>query len=283
MKKVESISVITVCLNCVDTIDLTLSNVRKQTYDQIEHIVIDGGSSDGTISIIETYQVDYFVSEPDDGIYHAMEKGVAAATGDVLIFLNSGDMFYDQQVCEDIISFFNETESDVVFGDFCPFKINIDDSFDHKSFEPDRVCKLSSITDRTCLKNHNIHHQALFYSRKIFDKCSFFSPEWTQGSDYELNVQALVLHGFKAKYINRVVTKFALGGVSTSNYEKEIQLVARLNAIIQQKYFQMPIRYQRNEFISKKSISQYFNVWSLLNRTPPFQMFRRFLHKLVAR
>ena len=282
MKKIKKLSVITVCLNCIETIELTLASIRQQTFDNVEHVVIDGGSADGSAEIIKTYQVDYFVSEPDDGIYHAMEKGVAAATGDVLIFLNSGDIFYDQKVCEDVVSFFNQTNSDIVFGDFCPYKINENDNYDHASFQPGKVCRLNSVTNRKCLKYRNIHHQALFYSRIIFDKCSFFSKEWPQGSDYELNVQAMVKQCLRAKYFNRVVTKFALGGVSTSNFDKEREQIDKLKAIINDKYFKTPIHCDENEYIYRQEIFNRTKLKQFLMKTLPYRFVKLILNRFVT-
>ena len=249
MKKINKISVITVCLNSVGTIAITLHNVASQTFKNVEHILIDGGSIDGTVDVINKYEVTHFVSEPDNGIYDAMEKGVKASSGDVMIFLNSGDLFYDDKVCEDVVEFFNKTNSDIIFGDFLPFLINPSDKYDHESFTPNQVCKLDMIKNRGYLKNHNIHHQALFYRSEVFEKCSFFSSYWPQGSDYILNAQALLLNGFRAKYFSRTVTKFALGGKSTSNYQQELNDYKKLSTIISELYFNIPVIYDLNEFV----------------------------------
>ena len=286
MKTINKVTVVTVCLNCIDTIELTLKNVQQQFFTNIEHVVIDGGSSDGTIEIIKSYPVDHFISEPDDGIYHAMDKGVAAATGDALIFLNAGDGFYDRMACADVVSFFKLTQSDIIFGDFIPYQVNSGDDYDHGCFHPGRICRLNSVTNRLCLKERNIHHQAIFYSRKIFDTCSFFSPEWPQGSDYELNVQALVKHEYRAKYINRVVTQFALGGVSTSNFEKEKAQYELLKTMITAKYFSRPIICDNNEYVYNKNASLRARISGLTKRIPLLlslkNSYGRFLEKFTS-
>ena len=248
-KKVRTVSVVTVCLNCADSIELTLQSVREQTRCKVEHIVIDGGSSDGTVPLIRKFRVAHFVSEPDEGIYHAMEKGVAAATADVVIFLNSGDVFHDQHVCEEVVAYFNLTGSDVLFGDFTPYLVHQDDRYDHPSFIPDRICKLEGVVNRSCLYHQNIHHQSLFYRREIFDHCSFFSAECPGGSDYELNVSALVKHAHPASYFPRVVTKFALGGASTADYQQEHQQFLRLRDVLRAKYFAEPVTVPPIEYL----------------------------------
>jgi glycosyltransferase involved in cell wall biosynthesis/ribosome modulation factor len=272
MKKVKMLSVVTVCLNCADTIAKTLDSVALQSYDYVEHVIIDGGSVDGTVKIIEEYNVDYFISEPDGGIYHAMEKGIKASNGDVLIFLNSGDLFYDDKVCEDVVEFFNRTDSEIIFGDFCPYLINPDDYYDHECFTPDQVCSLKMVTNRGCLINQNIHHQALFYRREVFDKCTFFTPEWPLGSDYELNVQALVQHGFRAKYFPRIVSKFALGGVSTNNFDLEKQQFKKLSAIIREKYFCTAFQYKENEYVFIPAQQRSFIFKCKLKSSLPYKL-----------
>lgn len=100
------ISVVTVCYNSVDTIEETMLSVLNQTYPDVEYIIIDGGSTDGTVDIIKKYagRVAYWISEPDKGIYDAMNKGIAAATGDYINFMNSGDRFASTNVIENCFS-----------------------------------------------------------------------------------------------------------------------------------------------------------------------------------
>lgn len=118
MKK-PKVSVITVCYNVADTIETTMRSVLAQTYDGIEYIVVDGASKDGTKEIIDRYadRIAKYVSEPDKGIYDAMNKGIDMADGDYILFMNSGDIFFDDGVTERIFNIPGITESDVIFGD----------------------------------------------------------------------------------------------------------------------------------------------------------------------
>ncbi|ROT05017.1 glycosyltransferase, partial [Muribaculaceae bacterium Isolate-104 (HZI)] len=111
------ISVVTVCYNAADSIEQTMLSVLNQSYPYIEYIVIDGGSTDGTVDIIKKYadRLAYWVSEPDKGIYDAMNKGIAAATGSYINFMNSGDSFYDNRVVEAIFKDGCDS-ADIIYG-----------------------------------------------------------------------------------------------------------------------------------------------------------------------
>ena len=99
------VSVITVCYNAEEFIENAINSVLNQTYINIEYIIIDGASKDSTVPIINKYKskITFFLSEPDNGIYEAMNKGIKAATGDILYFLNSDDIFYDKYVIENVV------------------------------------------------------------------------------------------------------------------------------------------------------------------------------------
>ena len=118
MNKLPKISIITVAYNAVDTIEETILSVINQTYSNIEYIIIDGGSIDGTIDIIKKYSdnISYWISEPDKGIYDAMNKGINIATGEWINFMNAGDIFYNFNTLVDIFEI-NRTFADVVYGD----------------------------------------------------------------------------------------------------------------------------------------------------------------------
>ena len=113
------ISIITISYNAVKDIENTILSVLNQTYPNIEYIIIDGGSTDGTLDIIKKYQdkITYWVSEPDKGIYDAMNKGTLKATGEWLNFMNAGDTFYNEQVLENVFRDNNWENTDVIYGD----------------------------------------------------------------------------------------------------------------------------------------------------------------------
>ena len=111
------ISVITISFNCKNEIEATINSVINQTYTEIEYIIIDGGSTDGTVDIIKQYsnRIKYWISEPDNGIYDAMNKGIHLATGKWINFMNSGDTFYNNTVIEDLLNIADH-DSDIIYG-----------------------------------------------------------------------------------------------------------------------------------------------------------------------
>ena len=116
------ITIVTVCYNCAEMIEKTLKSVIGQCYSKKEYIAIDGASTDGTKKIVEQFidSIDYFVSEPDEGIYHAMNKAVKVAKGEWIIFMNAGDMFVNNEVLEKV-SYSLSDKTDALYGDILPY------------------------------------------------------------------------------------------------------------------------------------------------------------------
>ncbi len=134
MRNFPKISIVTVTYNCVDTVEQTICNVLKQTYPNIEYIVIDGASTDGTKEVIEKYadKIAYWISEPDKGIYDAMNKGIKVATGEWILFRNSGDYFIKQSTVEDVFEWYEDHGEEIITGGMREFEHNgYFDSFPH--------------------------------------------------------------------------------------------------------------------------------------------------------
>ncbi len=220
-KPVTLVSVVTVCLNAEETIESTLLSVAEQRNVLIEHVVIDGGSEDKTKEIVEKYSPKIFVSEKDRGIYYAMQKGAQLATGDIVFFLNSGDLFSNKNIVNGVVEFFNAMKCDAVFGNLLPFYLNDNDTHDHKAFNNNKILDLSYFNNRRLFYNESIHHQTIFYRRHIFDKCGFICENPVANGEYHLNVSAFIAHGYSVKHYPHVICHFALGGKSTSNFKEE--------------------------------------------------------------
>ena len=154
MKRPPLITIITVSYNAVRTIENTILSVLNQVYLDIEYIIIDGGSTDGTLDIIKKYQekIAYWVSEPDKGIYDAMNKGIEKATGDYLFFLGADDILMENAIQK-------------IFGDNLSTKFLM--IYGNVMYDNNNIVK-SRFSYKTFLHN-TIHHQATFYSRKLFD------------------------------------------------------------------------------------------------------------------
>ncbi|MCM1236229.1 MAG: glycosyltransferase [Ruminococcus flavefaciens] len=157
------ISVITVCFRAERTIAKTIESVKHQTYADIEYIIIDGGSDDGTMTAIGETLAGYpakVISEPDRGIYDAMNKGVGLASGEYIHFLNAGDTYYDTHVIENAVCQIADTGADIVYGDI--EYLYPDGSRERRNY--DRKCSLQIYY----LTGDCINHQAMFAARKLF-------------------------------------------------------------------------------------------------------------------
>lgn len=203
------ISIIMVCKNAGERIEMTLRSVREQTYDNYELVVIDGQSTDNTLEIVNRYadKVGTLISEPDTGIYNAMNKGLRHAKGDIVFFLNAGDNLVDEDALGYVASRFREYNPDIVFGDVL--------FYDPRS-------KRKFIRENNCFKSRysffydNMCHQIIFYKRTLFDRIGDFDESLPIYADYEFNVRAMVAHKCPALYVNFLIAQFELGGISTA-------------------------------------------------------------------
>jgi len=211
----EKVSIVTVSLNAAAYIETAIKSVRAQTYPHIEHVMIDGGSTDGTLDIINTYRdgIGYFVSEPDSGLYNAMNKGITAATGDILFFLNADDRFCDDNVIEDVVSVFNRNpDLDIVYG-------NLIWDWSGKMV---RRKQPSTIT-REFLARTTVLHQTIFVRRKVFGVTGGFSEHHKVVSDYEWVLKVFLRDSCNYLYYDRDIVVMATEGLSwtTTDWEKE--------------------------------------------------------------
>lgn len=162
------ISVITVCFRAEKTIAKTIESVKRQTYADVEYIIVDGASTDGTMEVIERTLGDYpakVVSEPDRGIYDAMNKGIALAEGDYLHFLNAGDIYCDEQVLEKTALIIEKTGADIVYGDI--EYLYPDGSRERRNYDGKCAKQIYYLTG-DC-----INHQAMFAGKKLFEEDPF--------------------------------------------------------------------------------------------------------------
>lgn len=190
------ISIITVVFNGAKELEQTIQSVINQTYNNVEYIIIDGGSHDGTLDIIKKYkdQIDYWVSEKDNGIYDAMNKGIDLASGEWINFMNAGDVFYDENVLEKIhVELKNEFT--VVSGQVSIY-------YENEFIENYGSMKI-------------IPHQAAFF-KSLYMKTLKFDLEYKILADGELLRRLQQLKEYNAKYMDIIVAKFYLGGVGNN-------------------------------------------------------------------
>ena len=216
------ISVVTVSFNSEKTIAETIESVLGQTYENYDYIIVDGKSSDSTVEIAESYRskfedkkVSYkIVSEKDNGIYDAMNKGIALTDGDIVGIINSDD-YYNSDALEKVAKFYSETKFDVMYGDLRIFG-------DGKEY-----IKKASLDKKFTTRHWN--HPTTFVTRKVYDNVRFACESIYDDLDFMLTVRE---KNYTIKVLNEVLANFRLGGVSNNKCWKKCRERIRLrNAI----------------------------------------------------
>lgn len=199
------VSIITVVYNGVKTIEQTIQSVLRQTYKNIEYIVIDGASTDGTQQIIEKYvdDISYYISEKDDGLYYAMNKGIERATGEIIGIINSDDWYVDDAV-ESIVDFFGQKDVEVVYA---KIRMVLEDNKE-KAYEND---PLESIWYQMPLP-----HPSVFVKKDLYEKMGGFNVNYKWASDYELMLRFYTKQ-IKFGYVDKEIVYFRNGGRSAIN------------------------------------------------------------------
>ncbi|RBP69272.1 glycosyltransferase family 2 protein [Marinobacter nauticus] len=214
------VSVITVCYNSEKTIASTLDSIASQTHDNIEHVIVDGGSTDGTISIVKQKlrDGDVFVSEPDEGLYDAMNKGVDLATGDIVGVLNSDDFYESDDAVATVVEMFRRTpEADLVFGDVV-------------FVSPDNLHKVIRLYRAAHFRPWKLRfgwmppHPATFVRKTAYERVGKYRLDMRIAADYDMFVRWLLAAGLKWRYLDRVLVRMRAGGVSTSGIQSSIRL-----------------------------------------------------------
>lgn len=225
-------SVITVCYNSAETIAATLRSVNEQRWAEVEHIVIDGGSQDETLAIVAAVgkRVSSVISEPDEGIYDAMNKGIALATGDIIAFLNADDVYAHDGVLDRIAALMSEAELDVAYGDVTYFHARSPDVvtryYDSGRFRPSRIGA-----------GWMPAHPATFVRRAIFERFGRFRPEYRIAGDFEFVARTLSRPDVRHRHLPEVLARMRTGGVSNSTMaaklrqNREVMRACRANGI----------------------------------------------------
>ena len=217
------ISIITITYNSAKTLPRALESVRSQKYDEIEHIIVDGASTDGTVELVKAYAAEHqsglasskkgpggssirWISEPDSGIYDALNKGIRMATGDVIGFLHSDDVFYSPDSIGQIAAAFADEKVDVVYGDlqYC---------------HGDKVtrCWVSNSFNPCALKYGWMPpHPTLYVRRKVYQEVGEYDAWFRISADYDM-ILRIFTAGYRSRYIPEVLVKMNTGGASNKN------------------------------------------------------------------
>jgi len=212
------ISIITVCYNSEKTIADCITSVVKQSYSDIEYIVIDGKSTDTTMEIIASFgdQIFKVVSEKDKGMYDAINKGIRMASGDIIGVLNSDDYYTDGLVIEDVMSKFNEANADALYAD-----LNYVDQIDTNNVV--RYWKSGDYKPNSFLSGWMPPHPTFFIRKEWYLKYGEYSLELVSAADYELMLRMVLKHGARLAYLPRVIVNMRVGGMSNSSLRNRLR------------------------------------------------------------
>lgn len=207
------VSVITVCYNSAATIVDTLRSVSLQSYPNIEHIIVDGGSTDKTLDIVraEGQRVTHVVSESDRGIYDAMNKGIRVAQGEVIGFINSDDFYASEDALKNIAAVFIDPSVDACYGNLCYVRQD-------STSEIVRYWRSSVFTSGLFARGWCPPHPTFFVRKNVFDRFGVFDLDYQSGVDVELMMRFMEVNHVKTVYIPEVLVKMRMGGVSNSNW-----------------------------------------------------------------
>jgi glycosyltransferase involved in cell wall biosynthesis len=206
------ISLITVCRNAAPVIKETLESVMHQTHAVIELIVIDGASTDGTQEVVRGFggRIAHFVSEPDKGIYDAMNKGLRVATGDVIGFVNAGDLLMTPDTIAHVVDAFQRSHVDAVYGDI----IMVDENDIHKVH---RTWLSGTYHRENFRKGWMPPHVGTFIRKDVYDRYGHFNTDLRIGADYEILLRFLYKHKVRTLHLREVLVRFRLGGMSNGS------------------------------------------------------------------
>jgi len=246
------VSIITVVYNGEKYLVDCIESIIAQTYQNIEYIVIDGASTDGTLSILEKYKttISKCVSEQDSGMYHALNKGVNLATGDIVGILNADDMLASPDVISNIVSQFQSRDAAAVYGNL--------NYIDQKN--PHKIIR-KWISKQFTLKDVRLGwmpaHPTLYIKRDLFDKYNNYSLNFGTAADYELMLRFLFKHQIKAIYLNELLVNMRIGGMSNASFKQRCAAIVNDYKAIKTNHINFPLLTLFLKKVSK--ITQYLH------------------------
>lgn len=213
MSMQQIVSIITIAYNNVCDIEPTLQSVISQDYPYIEYIVVDGASTDGTLEVINRYrhEIDQLISERDGGMYEAINKGIKAATGDVIGLIHAGDQLFKKDVVTLIAQAFQDNELDAVYGHSI-----LVDSRDR----PVRVNRSRPFSRRSIRQGWMPSHQSIYMRKERFDMYGLYRTDLGGSGDYEFFIRQFYRYRPNARLLDHYIVRFSLGGQSTTGYRQ---------------------------------------------------------------
>lgn len=211
------LSIITVCRNEVNNIEKTIQSIVNQTFTEFEYIIIDGVSNDGTIDIINKYKdkINIFISESDTGIYNAMNKGINAASGEYILFINGGDYLYNNNIIKEVFEY--QPKSEIVYGDILLLNTN---GVYYRQKSPKKP-------DRFFLYHDSIPHPATYVKKSLYDRIGKFNEVYRIASDYDFFLRAFIKYNVNTTHIPVAVSVYNMMGISSNLENRRLHLKER--------------------------------------------------------
>jgi glycosyltransferase involved in cell wall biosynthesis len=258
-------SIITVCYNEEQTIEKTCKSVSAQTSKKFEWIVIDGKSTDKTLSILKKYKknMSNLLSEKDKGVYDAMNKGISKANGKYLLFLNGGDALVDKNVLENASNLIKEDEekSDIYYGDAIYDNGEVVD-FGHSKL------------NKKFFKTKTISHQSTFINKNLFSKYGKYNLKYKIVADFDFWVKTIAINKVKTKHLPLIISIFDLAGIST-NYKLANKQITERNKVL--------ISYKIIGNTEKNIAELKWKILTMLKRAGLYNTIRRKYRKVIKR
>ena len=207
------VSIITITYNAENTIFNSLNSVFSQSHKNIEHIIIDGGSRDNTLKICKNFPyISNIVSEPDNGVYDAFNKGLKLATGDIIGFLNSDDIFFNENSVQEIVNAFSNNETDIVYGnlDYVNAEGKVIRNWISKPYEIGLIKKAWMPA-----------HPTFYCKKEVYDRLGGYNDSFKIGGDFELCLRYLEVNKVPSFYLNKKLVKMLIGGISNSGLKSK--------------------------------------------------------------
>jgi glycosyltransferase len=225
------VSIITATYNSSESIKRTLDSIASQDYKNIEHIIIDGGSTDDTLEIVKKHhnQISKIISEKDNGIYDALNKGLKIATGDVIGFLNSDDYFSSDQSVSSIVTAFNASNPDIVYGDLMYHSVV------NNKIKTIRYWKSNPFEAKSLFFGWMPPHPTIYCKREVYETYGDFNSNLKISADYDFILRVFKLSNLTKKHVPKVIVNMQMGGASNGSIKnlfvktKEDYIVVKAN------------------------------------------------------
>ncbi|MDB4926947.1 glycosyltransferase family 2 protein [Mucilaginibacter sp.] len=210
------ISIITVTKNAGKTLGRCIESVIAQKYSNTEYIIIDGGSTDNTRQIINSYNphISFYISEPDKGIYDAMNKGIQIATGDIIGMLNADDFFASNDILSCVAEAFSRQNADVLYGNL---------EYINQNGAIIRNWHSGTYIQGTFNWGWMPPHPTFYCKRLLFERLGLYDPQYGTAADYELMLRFMHLNKLNVCYLNKAMVKMNIGGVSNKTYQNRLK------------------------------------------------------------